>query len=206
MLKPPILSRRAGCAGMLALLAGCVSAPASRLSPRDQADLARIQSYLNARRGLRAHLAQTGPDGIPSTGTVWFEPGRLRLQYDAPNRMLVVASGQHLVAHREADGSTTHIALSANPLGLLLARPLRLSGDIDVTDIQRGPGILQVSLARAANPAQGLLTLIFRDQAGGLTLAGLEAMDARGNRTRLALSDVQAGLDLDPALFSPPAS
>ena len=168
--------------------------------------MARIQSYLDTLHGLRAGFAQIGPDGAASSGTVWYDPGRLRLQYDAPNQMLVVAAGQHLVAHRESDGSTTRIALLGNPLGLLLARPLRLSGDIDVTDIQRGPGILQVSLARAANPAQGLLTLIFSDQPAGLMLAGLEAVDARRNRTRLRLTDEQAGLDLDPALFRPPAS
>jgi outer membrane lipoprotein-sorting protein len=200
------ITRRAGGAGLLALLGGCATTSVSKLSTQDQSDVARVQSYLDRLHGLRARFMQIGPDGASSTGIVWYDPGRLHLQYDAPNAMLVVAAGQHLVAHRESDDSTTRIALSGNPLGLLLEQPLRLSGKIGVTDVQRGPGILQISLARAANPAQGLLTLIFSDQADGLTLAGLEAVDAHRNRTRLRLADVQAGLALDPALFKYPSS
>ena len=188
------------------VLAGCATTGASALSALDRADVARIQSYLDTLRGVRARFTQVAPDGGVSTGTVWYDPGRLRLQYDAPARMLVVASGRHLVAHRDSDDSTTRIALSSNPLGLLLARPLRLAGDISVTNVQRGPGILQASLARTSNPAQGLLTLVFSDRAGALALIGLEAVDARGQRTRFHLTATQAGLDLAPDLFNPPAS
>jgi outer membrane lipoprotein-sorting protein len=201
-----LLGRRAGCAGLLALLAGCVTAPSSPLSPQDRADVARIQSYLDGLHGLRARFLQVGPDRGNGAGTVWYDPGRLRLDYDTPGRMVVVAAGGHLVAHRETDDSTTRIALSGNPLGLLLARPLRLSGAIGVTDIQRTPGILQASLTRAANPGQGLLTLIFSDGSAGLGLIGLEAVDARRQRTRFHLTDVQTGLTLAPQLFTPPGS
>lgn len=201
-----VLSRRGACAGLFAVLAGCSVTPQSTLSPQDQSDIARIQSYLDGLRGLRAKFVQTGPDGAITRGMAWYDPGRLRLQYDASGGLVVVAFGQHLVAHRNSDDSTTRIALSNNPLGLLLAHPLHLSGDIEVTDIQRGPGILQASLARAANPAQGLLTLILSDQPAGLGLIGLEAVDSRRQRTHFQLSDARAGLDLDPALFKPPAS
>ena len=147
---------------------------------------------------------QSGAAGVTGSGTAWYDPGRLRLQYDAPGRMVVVASGRHLVAHRESDGATTRIALSANPLGLLLARPLRLDGAISVTDIRRGPSVLQVSLARTASPAQGLLTLVFADRPAGLGLIGLEAVDARRQRTRIELTGAETGLALDPLLFEPP--
>jgi outer membrane lipoprotein-sorting protein len=189
---------------VLALLAGCASMPSDTMSPQDRSDSARVQSAMDALHGLRARFLQVGSDGVTSTGTAWYDPGRLRLQYDTPARMLVVATGQHLVAHRDADDATTRIALSGNPLGLLLARPRLLSGEIAVTDIQRRPGILQVSLARTANPAQGLLTLIFADQPASLSLIGLEAVDARRVRTRIRLLDAQTGLILDPALFRPP--
>ncbi len=190
---------------MLALLCGCASIPAAPRSAQDRLDLARVQSYLAALRGLRAHFVQSDASGVTGIGTAWYAPGRLRLQYDEPGGLVVVASGRHLVAHRQSDDSTTRIALSGNPLGLLLARPLRLDGAISVTDIRRGPSLLQVSLARTADPAQGLLTLIFADRPAGLGLIGLEAVDARRQRTRIALSDTQAGLALDPLLFEPPA-
>ena len=200
-----MLTRRAAGAALLTLLIGCATNDGVR-SPRDQSDLARIQSTLDGLHGLRARFVQIAPDGGGSSGIAWYDPGRLRLEYETPSHMVVVASGQHLVAHRDSDDSTTRIALSGNPLGLLLARPLRLSGAISVTDIQRGPGVLQVSLTRTANPAQGLLTLVFSDREGDLRLIGLDAVDARRQDTRFHLFDEQTGLVLDPALFKPPAA
>ena len=190
--------------GMLALLCGCAAITSTPRSPQDRLDVARVQAYLAALHGLRARFVQSGADGITGTGTAWYDPGRLRLQYDAAGGLVVVASGRRLVARRQSDGATTRIALSGNPLGLLLARPLRLDGAISVTDIRRGPSVLQLSLARTADPAQGLLTLIFTDQPAGLGLIGLEAVDARRQRTRIALSGAQTGLVLDPVLFEPP--
>ncbi|WP_428374902.1 LolA family protein [Lichenicoccus sp.] len=189
----------------LAVLAGCAARPV--LSAQDQADIDRIQAYLDGLHGLRARFLQIGADGGTSSGVAWYDPGRLRLDYDQPGRMEVVATGTHLVAHRDSDDSTTRIALASNPLGLLLAPGLRLSGGITVTNIQRRAGLLQASLARTANPAQGLLTLILSDTARpsdhGLTLVGLEAVDARGQRTSFHLIDPEAGLALDPRLFRP---
>ncbi len=188
----------------LTLLSGaCAVRPV--LSPQEQADVDRIQAYLDGLHGLRARFLQIGADGATSSGIVWYEPGELRIDYEQPARMEVVATGTHLVAHRESDDSTTRIALSSNPLGLLLVPGLRLSGDITVTDIQRRAGVLQASLARTSNPAQGLLTLVFNDT-GALQLVGLEAVDARRQRTSFHLIDPQAGLALDPGLFRPQAA
>ena len=200
------LPRRGLAVLTLALLCGCATRPEESLSAADRADIARVQSTLDHLRGFRARFVQTGAAQASGAGTVWYDPGRLRLQYDTPGRMTVVASGADLVAHRDSDDSTTRMALSGNPLGLLLRQPLRLSGAIQVTDVQRRPGILQISLARTANPAQGLLTMIFADDAAGLRLIGLELEDARHARTRFGLFDTATGLALPPGLFMPPVS
>ncbi len=205
-MRAPPLGRRGFAVLALASLCGCAARPDETLPPADRADVARVQSALDQLHGFRARFVQTGADQRSGSGTAWYDPGRLRLQYDAPSRMTVVASGMRLVAHRESDDSTTRIALSGNPLGLLLKQPLRLSGAIQVTNIQRRPGILQLSLARTSDPAQGLLTMIFADQAGKLLLIGLELEDARGTRTRFHLFDTQSGLAFPPGLFMPPAS
>lgn len=188
---------------VLALLSGCAgTGPAATLSPADRDSVARIQSALDSLHGLGARFVQIGADGATSAGLVRYDPGCLRLDYTTPSPMVVVASGQRLVAHRQSDDSTTRIALSGNPLGLLLAQPLRLGGPIQVTDIRRAPRLLQVSLARTANPAEGLLTLVFSEAADGLMLRGLEVVDQRGARTRFDLFDERTGLSFAPELFS----
>lgn len=200
-----------GMAAALALalaLTGCALGPlATPHSASEQADIAQAQAALDGMGGLQARFVQSGPGDQGGAGRAWFETGHLRLQYEAPSPRLVVATQGRLVVRDTATDSTTRISLAANPLGLLLSGPVRLSGEIDVTDIRRGTAALQLSLARASNPAQGLLTLFFAVRPDGtLLLSGLEAVDAERHRTRFRLEDQQVGGPLDPALFTLPGS
>ncbi|CAP55839.1 LolA family protein [Gluconacetobacter diazotrophicus] len=132
-------------------LAACQAAP----GPVGGRDVARIERYLNTTRGLSAHVAQTWPDGGVGEGTLSYDPGYLRLDYDTPHRMRLVAAGGHLVFRDAVRQSVTRMNLSRQPLGLLLATPVHLGGEVTVTAIQHGDHVLQVSLARTANPSQG---------------------------------------------------
>ncbi|MBE7210996.1 MAG: outer membrane lipoprotein carrier protein LolA [Gluconacetobacter diazotrophicus] len=188
-----------------ALLSACASDGLEQHSPADRAAIARVQDTLDRLRGTEARFDQQGPGAQVASGTAWFQPGELRLAYDQPAGRIVVAANGRLTATDAATGSTTRASLAANPLGLLLAVPVRLSGDIRVTDVQHPPGGLQLSLARTGNPRQGLLTLVFAEQSDGtLLLSALDAVDAEQHRTRFTLSDERTGLLLDPALFIPP--
>ncbi len=191
---------------LTALLSGCALGPLSTPhTPAEQADIGQAQSALDGLHGLEAQFVQLGPDGGIASGTAWFQPGHLRLEYRSPQRRLVVAGDGRLVALDAATDATTRISLSANPLGLLLAGPIRLDGAIDVTDVQRSATGLQLSLARASNPAQGLLTLFFDVRPdGSLLLSGLEAVDAERHRTRFRLSGQRLGPGFAPSLFSLP--
>lgn len=194
--------------GVSAGLGACAVGPPVTPHPAaDQASIDQAQAALDGMGGLEARFVQVGPGDDTAQGTAWFETGHLRLQYDAPTRRIVVATRGRLVVHDEPSEATTRASLAANPLGLLLSGPVRLSGPIDVTDVQRGPGTLQLSLTRASNPSQGLLTLFFdRRPDGGLVLSGLEAVDAERHRTRFHLLDQRTGQRLAPSLFALPGA
>ena len=198
----------AGMVLVCGLLGACALGPlVTPHSPGEQAGIDQAQSALDTMRGLKARFLQLGPDTGTASGVAWFETGHLRLDYLAPSPRLVVATRGRLTLRDAATDSITRISLSANPLGLLLSGPVRLSGEIDVTDIQRSPTTLQLSLTRASNPAQGLLTLFFAVRPdGSLLLSGLEAVDAERHRTRFHLYDQQIGQSFDPTLFTPPGS
>ncbi|GBQ91892.1 outer-membrane lipoprotein carrier protein [Gluconacetobacter johannae DSM 13595] len=165
-------------------------------------DVARIAHYLNTTRGLTAHMVQTWPDGGVGEGRLSYDPGHLRLDYDTPHPMKLVAAGGHLVFRDSLRQSVTRMTLSRQPLGLLLATPVQLGGAITVTSVQHGSNVVQVSLARTSNPSQGLLTLGFSDFAGQLTLVAIEILDERRNRTRLHLTDVRTGSAFPDGYFS----
>lgn len=179
------------------------SGPALGIQPsaQDQADLARVEAYLDGLRTLKAHFLQVAPDGALSEGTAWLErPGRMRFQYDPPAPFLLVANYELLVFQDTKLGQNSTVPLSRTPLGILLAEHVHLSGDVTVTKLVRQPGQLQVSLVRTASPSDGTLTLIFADPP--LALRQWTVLDAQRKETRVTLYNVQLGGSFDQSLFN----
>jgi outer membrane lipoprotein-sorting protein len=184
------------------LLAGVAAdaQPRFQITPQDQADLTRIEAYLDSMRSLKSRFLQVAPNGSVSQGTAWLErPGRMRFQYDPPSPLLLVAGHGLVVFNDKSLNQTTNIPMSRTPLGILLADHVHLSGDVTVTDMQHLPGQIQVSLIRTASPGDGTLTLVFADNP--LTLKQWTVVDAQRQETRVTLYDVQTGGSFDPKLF-----
>jgi outer membrane lipoprotein-sorting protein len=190
------------------LTLGARAAPALALSARDQADIARIEAYLNGLKSLKAHFMQVAQDGGVSEGTAWLErPGHMRFQYDPPAPFLLIASHGVLTFHDSALQQTTNVGLGRTPLGILLAEHVELSGKVTVTGIQRLPGQIQLTLVRTDSPGDGSITLIFADPP--LTLRQWTVLDAQRRETHVTLYNAQLGGTFDPALFeqlSPPSA
>ena len=189
-----------------AVLAASALAPATAqvraalLSPQDQADVARIEAYLNSVRALTARFLQVAPDGGLSRGQAWLvRPGRMRFQYDPPTPFLLVGGHGLLVFHDSQLNQTSNIPLDSTPLGLLLQDNLRLSGEITVVSFVRQPGQLQLGLVRTRSPQDGVLTLIFSDPP--LQLRQWTVLDAQRHETRVTLSDIRLGGSYPSNLF-----
>ena len=195
------MKRRALLATALILpIAARAQARPAALTPQDQADLGRIQAYLDSIHTLHARFLQVAPNGATSEGQAWLErPGRMRFQYDPPSPFLLVAGHGLLVFHDSQLGQTSNIPLGSTPLGILLAANVSLTGAVTVTGFRRLPGQIQVSLVRTASPGDGTLTLIFADPP--LTLRQWVTTDAQGQRTTVTLYNVRLGGTFSPKLF-----
>jgi outer membrane lipoprotein-sorting protein len=176
------------------------AAPGIAFSAQDQTDIARVETYLNGLKSLKAHFMQVAGDGGISEGTAWLErPGRMRFQYDPPAPFLLIAAHGELIFHDSALQQTSNIGLNRTPLGILLADHVQLTGAVTVTGIQRLPGQLQLTLVRTESPGDGSLTLIFADQP--LTLRQWTVIDPQQRETHVTLYNVQTGGSFDPRLF-----
>lgn len=183
------------------LLAASPAGLSAALTPADEADIARIEAYLNGIHTLKARFLQVAPDGRTSEGEAWLQrPGRMRFQYDPPSPYLLVAGHGLVVFHDAQLQQTSNIPLGSTPLGLLLRETVRLSGDTTVTDIRRGPGQIQVSLIRTAQPGDGSLTLVFATDP--LTLRSWTLTDAQHQETRISLFKAELGGSFDQSLFT----
>jgi outer membrane lipoprotein-sorting protein len=187
-------------AGLLPLSLTARAAPGVVLSPQDQADIGRIEAYLNALKSLKAHFMQVAGDGGVSEGTAWLaRPGRMRFQYDPPAPFLLIAAHGQLTFHDSSLEQTSNIPLGRTPLGILLAEHVALSGAVTVTGIQHLPGQIQLTLVRTDSPGDGSLTLIFADPP--LSLRQWTLVDAQRRQTHVTLYDAQTGGNFDLQLF-----
>ena len=167
---------------------------------RDRADLQRVEAALNGIRALHSRFRQTAPTGAVSEGQAWLErPGRMRFQYDPPSPFLLVGGHGLLVFNDRQLNQTSNIPMGSTPLGLLLQDNLRLSGDVTVTGVTRGPNQLQVTVVRTKSPGDGSLTLIFAEPQ--LALQQWVVIDAQRLETRVRLYNIEMGGTFDQKLF-----
>jgi outer membrane lipoprotein-sorting protein len=179
-----ILSRRSFLAAAAAALPFAAYAQAA--DPRDAADIARVEAYLETVRTLDSRFLQIGPDGSVAEGRFLLSrPGKLRLEYDAPNPNLFVSDGNAFVHIDKRLSTIAYLPIDSTPAGVLVRNSIRLSGDVSVAAIERSPAALRVALIQTKDPRAGRLVLTFADRP--LTLVGWSVVDAQGLMTRLTL-------------------
>jgi outer membrane lipoprotein-sorting protein len=163
-------------------------------------DIARIETYLNGLDSVRADFVQINPDGRTVTGEFYYaRPDKMRLDYDPPSEILIVANGWNLVYHDRRLQQVNYLYTNQTPLGFLLADEVRLSGEVSVTSIDRRGGELLVTLVQTEEPAEGAITLAFSEQP--LELRRWTVVDPQGNVTHVVLEDLRTDVDLDKELF-----
>jgi len=192
----------------LALLIGALAlpalaAPAKRapLGAQDQADVTAAQNYLNDITTLKARFLQVQGNGGQAEGTAYLNrPGRLRLQYDPPSPLLVVADGTFLIVHDKTLDNPSYIPLGSTPAGVLVRENVELNGrDLAVTKVTHQPGLIAITVVEADDPVAGSITLVFTERP--FQLRQWRVVDAQGQTTSVSLYDVQTGIPLDSKLF-----
>jgi len=162
--------------------------------------LARVENYLGSIRSLEARFVQINPDGGTVSGTIHLQrPGRMRVDYDPPSKVLLVATDWRLVFYDGSIRQVNTIPLSQTPLAFLLAEEIRLSGEVEVTAVREGSDSLDVRVVRADAPDQGSLTLHFATRP--FELRSWTVVDPQGLETRVVLEEVRTNLPLDGELF-----
>lgn len=182
-------------------------AAAPALTREQQAEVDRIEAYLNGIQSLAARFVQIGPNGELARGDLYMRrPGRLRFEYDPPTPILIVADGLWLVMHDKELGQVNRFPLYETPLGVLVAKTVDLQDGVDVRRVEQRSGILRITVVDSDRPEEGSLTIAFSDQP--LALRQWHVLDAQGGVTNVALDEVRINVPLKPELFTfvdPPA-
>lgn len=185
--------------GFFALLAATSASAA--LSPADVKDVERADASLNAVTTLRARFLQVAPDGSTAEGTLSLSrPGKLRLDYDPPTPLIIIAAGDWLVYHDSQLDHTSYIDIDSTPAAFLVKKDLHLNADgATVTQVTRKPGLLEITAVKEKDPRQGKITLIFQE--APFQLKQWLVTDAQGQTTTVSLYSPKSDVKFDPNIF-----
>ena len=171
------------------------------LTKNDIANLKRAENQLNLTKTLKARFVQISSNGEFTEGQLLLKrPGKLRLVYDSPNPLMIIADGTYIsFVDRDLDEATT-LLLSLTQAAFLLQEKISFfSNNLIITGYQQKPGFLKVSITKSDAPLEGKLTLIFSDTP--LELRKWIITDSQGIVTTVSLLKSQLNIPIDKKIF-----
>lgn len=177
---------------------------AKELTDQDRADLARAETYLNGITTMSAKFQQYSSTAGLAFGKIYVRrPGRLRVEYDPPVKVLIVADGLVVTYYDLELDQLNQVPIGSSPLWFLLRDKVSFRHGVTVSGIDRQPGALHISVFESDSPEAGQIDLAFSDNP--LELRQWTIVDQQGNQIRVGLQDVTFGGALANALFATPS-
>jgi outer membrane lipoprotein-sorting protein len=168
-----------------------------------QISLNTISNYLNNLQTAKGAFTQVNDDGTISTGTIYIKrPGRIRFEYNPPDKQLVLASGGAVVIYDPKTNEPPETyPLARTPLSIILAKNVNLSRARMVVGHKSDGKSTTVKAQDPEHPEYGNIELVFT--ANPVELRQWVINDDGGNRTTVILGELDKKARMNNLLFNP---
>ncbi len=186
----------------IALLAPLAALSLALPAHAEKIGLDALSRYLNDLTTVEAPFTQVNADGTISTGRLYIHrPGRVRFEYDPPDRSVVMAGGgQVAVFDAKSNQPPEQYPLSKTPLSLILGDRIDLARARMVVGHAEQDATTRLAVQDPEHPDYGMLELVFT--ADPTELRQWVITDDLGNQTTVILGNMDKGGALPPSLFS----
>lgn len=163
--------------------------------------LAELSRYFNAFTTAEGEFTQINADGTLSTGRLYIRrPGRMRFEYDPPERSLVMAGGSQLaVFDGRSNQGPNQYPLRQTPLNIILEQNVDFTRARMVVGHSTDGTTTTVVAQDPENPQYGSIRLIF--SANPTELRQWVVRDDTGAETTVILGNMRFGGQLSALLF-----
>jgi len=176
---------------------------AAQLSDADKADIARVEGYLNSVSTMKASFQQETDNEAIAFGRIYLRrPGRLRVEYDPPSEILLIADGTLLSYYDAELNHIEQVPLKLSPMWFLLRDDVKLGGDVTVTAFKKSANSILIGMVQSDEPDAGSVMLELGDRP--LELTQWSIRDSAGTEVRVGLYNTEFGIPLSAALFATP--
>ena len=161
-----------------------------------------VNSFFENLKTLEADFIQVGPSGNVSNGKVYFDlPGKLRIDYQNPNNILITCKGFWIVIQNRDLKTTNNIPLKNSPFAILLENQISLSNNTLKTYLKKESGIVSLTIKGSNKDEAGELTLEFSEKPFNLKKWIIK--DIFGQITTVLIQNVKYNKKLSYLLFFP---
>lgn len=166
-----------------------------------QADLTKIENYLNNLRSLKANFIQMASNGGTAEGKVYIsKPSKLRMEYTAPEPLLIVGNGDYIIYYDKELDQITNIDYKDIPATVILTRQIKFDGtNLKVTDLYKDSGQTSITVETPKTPGVKPITLVFDNEP--FRLKQWKVIDPQNIEITVSLFDVAQDEELSDNLF-----
>ncbi len=160
-----------------------------------------VSKYFSDLKSLKGAFVQTGADNKRMRGKFFvLRPGRFRFDYSPPSKQIIVSDGEYLAIQDLDLNNEDRVALDQTPFRLLLRKDVDLLRDAKIVEVQQADDLIVLGIQDKSPDSPGRIKL-FLSTKPSLELKEWVTTDAQGLDTRIEISQLSAGDDLDKNLF-----
>ena len=184
----------------------CIWLLGMNLANAEKFSLVELSNYFNKLDTFQANFRQFSDDGSEAKGVIQIKkPGRLRIDYEEPEDLLILGSGGRLaIFDPKGDPEPTSFPLNLTPFSLVLENSINFVGSSNILLHDFNQGETSLSLYDPKHPERGYTKLIFsgnkpvlsrwiiQDESGSTTLMSIERYEEN-----IALGEMQFNIQLE---------
>jgi outer membrane lipoprotein-sorting protein len=161
----------------------------------------KVSTYFNELASLKGAFVQTASDNKRMKGKFYLKrPGRFRFDYALPSKQIVISDGEYLAIQDLDLNNEDRVALDQTPFRLLLRKDVDIARDARILELQEASDLIVLALQDKSPDAPGRIKLFISTQPE-LEIKEWVTTDAQGVDTRVEVSQLVKGEDLDGKLF-----
>jgi outer membrane lipoprotein-sorting protein len=174
----------------------------SHPSLAERVSLNRISDYINGLTTLQADFEQINSDGSIDRGKLYIRrPGRMRLEYTAPNNALVIAgAGSVAIFDDKSKNGPTLFPLKKTPLRLLLKKNVDLYKNEMITEHTANNENTFIVAKDSKRKSQGSIKMVFSNSP--VSLQGWTITNQSNQKTKIILDKLDKKTKIPLYLFN----
>ena len=168
----------------------------------DPYSLENLSDYLTNLKSLKANFFQVNADGSESSGIILMKrPGRMRFEYDKPDKTLVIVSaGALAIFDPKGDQEPMTYPVRNNPISLLLKSEIDLVNSGMVSNYAQKLDEAVLIIKDPTKPERGSVELLFSGVQPELKKFTIK--NENGTSTSIVLEDTEYPKNISNTLFS----